>query len=290
MRSLVTWVLVSVFLVAPSLHANNGVSLLDQGAGKAVVSNVNSQDPIQGQSNPFQQTVSNGNGGSFIQRLMGGIMQLFNGRPGGNGGFMGIISRLLGSFGINFGTRWNGIGNTVRPTNGPTNTGVNNGPINGSNVGTAPNGVLNLPIMRQGAGGSEAAKRGCGPTSLLMAIGCNDPSKIQGVLEQVCDRPGGLRYGDGVKWLHQQGYTGSKQYNNWTVQKLQQATMVNKTPVICSIKNPRTGNGHIVVVTGVTSEGVHINDPGPGKRKVVPFNEWNAIWKHRNQLAIVVSK
>ena len=255
------------------------IDLLNLNSGQAVNSTNNNQ-----QQSLTTTSSSQGNSGSFIQQLFGGIMTFFSGNNS-YGGFMGLVSRLLGAFGINFGTRYNGIGNAIN-----TGTNGNNTVVPGSNIGTQANGVLNLPIMRQGAGGSEAAVRGCGPTSLLMAIGCGDPSKIQGVLEEVCDRPGGLRYGDAVKWLHKQGYTGSKQYNNWTVEKLQQATMTNKTPVICSIKNERTGNGHIVVVTGVTQEGVHINDPGPGQKKVVPFDEWNRIWKHRDELAIVVSK
>lgn len=170
----------------------------------------------------------------------------------------------------------------------PTLSGGLSG-TDGSNLTpSSANGVLNLPVMRQGDGGQEAAIRGCGPTSLLMATRHSNPSEIQGVLVQVCDRPGGLVADRAVQWLRSNGFGNSAHYSNWTVEQLRQETMVRKNPVIINFLNPSSGNGHIVVVTGVTDQGVHFNDPGPGSRRVLSVAQFESQWAARDEYAIPV--
>jgi len=155
-------------------------------------------------------------------------------------------------------------------------------------LGGSAEGVLNLPIMKQSSGGSEAAKRGCGPTSLLMATGRSDPREIQDVLVQTCDRPGGLVASRAVNWLRANGYRGAEHFGDWTVDQLRTETMERKNPVLVNFVNPNSGNGHIVVVTGVTDQGVHINDPGPGTRRVLPVRQFERQWAGRDEWAIPV--
>lgn len=178
-------------------------------------------------------------------------------------------------------------------THGPSSTDTGNGGLpspwdTGRLPGNAADGALVLPIMRQGDGGREAAVRGCGPTSLLMATGHGDPSQIQGVLVQVCARPGGLIASKAVSWLRSNGYGNSRHYTGWNIEMLRQETMVSRRPVLVNYLSARTGNGHIVVVTGVTDRGVSVNDPGPGRRRVIGFSEFKSQWAGRNEYAIPV--
>lgn len=154
--------------------------------------------------------------------------------------------------------------------------------------GATADGVLNLPIMAQSSGGSEAAIRGCGPTSLLMATGRGNPSEIQPVLVETCDRPGGLVADRAVNWLRSNGYPRSEHSFNWTVDMLREETMTRRNPVVINFKNPRTGNGHIVVVVGVTNQGIHINDPGPGAKRVLSVDQFTNQWAAKDEWAIPV--
>lgn len=184
-------------------------------------------------------------------------------------------------------------GATVPSGFGPNATAPNGGLSLFDSLGgnqQAGNGVLNLPIMAQSSGGDEAAIRGCGPTSLLMATGHGNPSDIQGVLVETCERPGGLVADRAVAWLHANGYPGSQHFNNWTVDMLREETMVRRNPVLINFRNPNTGNGHIVVVTGVTDQGVHINDPGPGARRVLSVEQFTSQWADKDEYAIPVRR
>lgn len=154
--------------------------------------------------------------------------------------------------------------------------------------GAGTTGVLNLPLLRQGDGGWEAGKRGCGPASLLMATGRGNPAEIQPVLEVTCARPGGLIASKAVDWLQANGYRNAQHYTNWTVDMLREETMIRRNPVVINFKNPRTGNGHIVVVTGVTAQGVHVNDPGPGIREVHSVARFQELWAVKDEYAIPV--
>lgn len=171
---------------------------------------------------------------------------------------------------------------------GGANSGLTGGLPFADNPGTDGAGVLNLPLMAQSSGGQEAAIRGCGPTSLLMATNRPDPSEIQPVLVETCERPGGLVAGRAVNWLRSNGFPGSQHASNWTVEMLRDETMTRRNPVLVNYLSPRTGNGHIVVVVGVTEQGVHVNDPGPGAKRIIPVSEFERQWAGRNEWAIPV--
>jgi hypothetical protein len=189
--------------------------------------------------------------GGTIQPARGSLFPGFGSPAGNRGGGLGLLDALGGS-------------------------------------GPSANGVLNRPVMAQSSGGSEAAVRGCGPTSLLMATGRANPSEIQPVLVQTCERPGGLVAGRAVSWLRANGYPRSEHSNGWTVDMLRAETMDRGNPVLVNYVSPRTGNGHIVVVTGVTNQGIHVNDPGPGARRVIPVDQFRRQWAGRNEWAIPV--
>ena len=121
-----------------------------------------------------------------------------------------------------------------------------------------------------------------------MATGRGNPSEIQDVLVETCDRPGGLVADRAVRWLHANGYRGSQHANSWTVDMLREETMERRNPVLINFINPNPGNGHIVVVTGVTDQGVHINDPGPGQKRVLPVDQFTSQWAGRDEWAIPV--
>lgn len=185
-----------------------------------------------------------------------------------------------------------GLGNIGKSATPPSTVqpGTSDGLLNSDQFAgiNSASGVLNLPVMAQSSGGDEAAVRGCGPTSLLMATGRANPTEIQPVLEATCDRPGGLVAERAVAWLKQNGYPNSAHYYDWTVDMLREETMVRRNPVLINFINPNTGNGHIVVVVGVTNQGVHINDPGPGQKRVLSVSQFQNQWKGRNEYAIPV--
>ena len=95
--------------------------------------------------------------------------------------------------------------------------------------------------------------------------------------------------------LKSNGLSGSSMHYGKSLSWLKQQTDGGR-PVIVNVKGnygPRSTNGHIIVVTGVDSNGnVTINDPAGGRRHRVNGATFNRAWKNGSGggLAIVASR
>lgn len=267
-----------VLLSAPPLQAANAIDLLQQtaaGTGTATAPGLTANNGQTATQTPNLTAGTGSNGGfSAIIQFIGGILQMIA------GGF-GAANRQVNSlFGMNF----RGAGYT------PNYMGSR----------TGPNGTLQLPWIAQSWGGDEARQRGCGPTSLLMAINqgrqvsqAEARAQIQPILEATCERPGGMVAERAVNWLHGQGWNRSRVANapEANIDFLRQQTAAGN-PVLVRILGRTTGNGHYVVVTGVGPNGVYVNDPGMGWKpdEPIPFQEFESMWSEKNNLSIVVQR
>lgn len=150
---------------------------------------------------------------------------------------------------------------------------------------TSNDGGLPVPLYAQPDG------RTCGPTSVKMAmeyfgIQSTVAENSKGVLGK-----GGASHQGMLDKLHSNGLTGSKMDYGVSLAWIKQQTDSGK-PVLASVKGnygPRSTNGHIVCIVGVTPDGnVIINDSAGGKRVVCKGSTF--MRANSGRMAISVSR
>jgi uncharacterized protein YvpB len=200
----------------------------------------------------------------------------------GSTGFWGFIKNLFS------GNKSANVASVPSAPAGNSFTGNSSSPASPASQGTATNasdGGLNVPLYAQPDG------RTCGPTSLKMAmeyygIQSTVAENSRGVLGE-----GGASHQGMLDKLHSNGLTGSTMDYGVSLSWIKQQTDSGK-PVLASVRGnygPRSTNGHIVCIVGVTASGnVIINDSAGGRR--VECNGSTFMRANSGRMAISVSR
>lgn len=161
--------------------------------------------------------------------------------------------------------------------------------------GFEKSGLLNVPERAQRA--KENGPLGhslCGPTSLAMALefyGVDKPTvKVAKETKTLSSSGGwqGTYCGNILTAAKNNGFKGSYQKENMTIDSLKAITASGK-PVIANVNTQGYwGSGHYMVVTGVKDGKVYVNDPWLGGQRTYSFASFKAQWATRNERAIVV--
>lgn len=182
----------------------------------------------------------------------------------------------------------------------------NDGPSHVSSAGTPggrqSDGGLDIPLYNQNAIGARVPSGFCGPTSLKMAL---EYWGIKKDINYLADADvGGATpvYTSGQGAGHQAmldmlkkcGLGGSYMTHAKSIDWLREQTAAGH-PVIVSVRGNFGGgyttSGHILVVSGVTSDGrVILNDSAGGKRRIVSGSMFLNAWGSSNRMAIVTAK
>lgn len=173
----------------------------------------------------------------------------------------------------------------------------------GGNVGQrADDGGLKIPLYNQNAIGARVPSGFCGPTSLKMVL---EYHGIKKDINYLGDRDvGGATpvYTSGQGAGHQAmldmlkhcGLNGSYMTHAKSIDWLRQQT-AGGNPVVVSVRGNFGGgyttSGHILVVSGVTSDGrIILNDSAGGKRRIVSGSMFLSAWNSSNRMAIVAKR
>lgn len=174
--------------------------------------------------------------------------------------------------------------------------GTNTGADTGTNVaaGTNANGTLNVPLFNQNAVGAARPWAYCGPTSVKMVLAYFGINKDVNECARGVYIPGqGAGHEGMAKKFRDNGLNAELTYGN-SIAWLRQQTAAGN-PVVVGVKGnygPRSTNGHILVVTGVTPSGqVCFNDPAGGRAYTVAGSTFNRAWSNGSggRMAIPVS-
>ena len=172
---------------------------------------------------------------------------------------------------------------------------------NGSNQTTpaAPNstpsadGGLPVPLYNQNnVGAGSNGGRYCGPTSVKMALEYYGiRHDVNTIGSAVMTPSSGASHQGMLDYVQGAGLTGSTMEYGVSLDWMKAQTDAGK-PVLASVRGnygPRSTNGHIVVVVGVTQTGnVIINDPAGGNR--VEVDGATFMRANRGRMAISVSR
>lgn len=177
------------------------------------------------------------------------------------------------------------------------------GPITAGNVGDrASDGGLKIPLYNQNAIGARVPSGFCGPTSLKMVLeywGIKKDinylgDKDVGGATPVYTSGQGAGHQAMLDMLKHCGLSGSYMTHAKSIDWLRQQTAAGH-PVVVSVAGNFGGgyttSGHILVVSGVTSDGrVILNDSAGGKRRIVSGSMFLGAWNSSNRMAIVTAR